>query len=271
MGPVALPFPEMVDAHTRRTDLAVTVAVTLVAVGVLLTPVGGALPRAVLAGLLVLFLPGYALAAAIYPPRTLSAADRAAMVIAFGIATTVLMGIGLDLTPFGIVSRGYVGGLGAVALVSSVAAWARTGSAPASRQSARIRFRGRQVLLLALAVLVAAGAVTMSRRDAETRSQQTAFTGLWMVQASDSSSRVRIRVGVNSHEKAVTRFRLKVVQGGRVVHTWNSIELPPGGSWSADFGAGRRAEVVRADLYRIGFGNSAPYRTVHVWPGGGAQ
>ena len=87
------------------TDLALVIFFTLLCIPfVLIPPLNEILPiRIILGLLLVLFLPGYALIATLFPRKDdLDGIERVALSFGLSIAITPLLGLGLNYTPFGI-------------------------------------------------------------------------------------------------------------------------------------------------------------------------
>jgi len=85
-------------------DLALVIALTLACLLFVLVPRLSETPvRVVLGLLLVLFLPGYSLIAALFPRRDdLDGIERIALSFGLSIAVVPLIGLGLNYTPFGI-------------------------------------------------------------------------------------------------------------------------------------------------------------------------
>ena len=85
-------------------DLALVIALTLACIlFVLIPPLNETPVRVVLGLLLVLFLPGYSLVAALFPRRDdLDGIERIALSFGLSIAVVPLIGLALNYTPFGI-------------------------------------------------------------------------------------------------------------------------------------------------------------------------
>jgi len=91
---------------TERTpgDLALVILLTLSCIPFILVPPLNETPvRIILGLLLVLFLPGYSLIAALFPGKDdLDGIERIALSFGLSIAVVPLMGLALNYTPFGI-------------------------------------------------------------------------------------------------------------------------------------------------------------------------
>lgn len=86
-------------------DLALVILFTILCIPfVLIPPLNEISPVRIILGLpLVLFLPGYALIAALFPRKDdLDAIERVALSFGLSIAITPLLGLALNYTPFGI-------------------------------------------------------------------------------------------------------------------------------------------------------------------------
>jgi uncharacterized membrane protein len=148
-------------------DLAATVVLVVLAWSAVLLPVVSETPlRLVFAPLLVLFLPGYALLAALFPgvdgplstntasaTNRLDGLDRLLLAVATSIALTVLVGMVLSVTAWGFTTVATTLALGLLAVVCSLVAAVRRG-----RLSSTGRFSadGSAVVATARAALVTA-------------------------------------------------------------------------------------------------------------------
>jgi len=87
----------------RDTDLILGAAWSLGATALALTGPESAAPRVALALPLILFWPGYSLVAALFPQwEQLHASQRTAMSLGLSIAVVVLVGLGLNYSPWGV-------------------------------------------------------------------------------------------------------------------------------------------------------------------------
>jgi uncharacterized membrane protein len=85
-------------------DLALVILLTLLCIPFVLIPPLNETPVRIILGLpLVLFLPGYALIAALFPRKDdLDGIERVALSFGLSIAVVPLLGLALNYTPFGI-------------------------------------------------------------------------------------------------------------------------------------------------------------------------
>jgi uncharacterized membrane protein len=88
----------------QTNDLILIVVLTLLtAVFILIPPLNNTFIRTILGILLVLFIPGYSLIAALFPRKgDLDGIERGALSFGLSIAVTPLIGLGLNYTPWGI-------------------------------------------------------------------------------------------------------------------------------------------------------------------------
>ena len=95
----------MLKSTPKDLDLALVILLTLLCIPfVLIPPLNEISPIRIILGLpLVLFLPGYALIAVLFPRKDdLDAIERIALSFGLSIAITPLLGLALNYTPFGI-------------------------------------------------------------------------------------------------------------------------------------------------------------------------
>jgi uncharacterized membrane protein len=89
-------------SHSKDLQI-VAMVIILTALFVLLPPLNTSPIRTILGIPMVLFLPGYALIAALFPRKTdLDGIERLALSFGLSIAVVPLIGLGLNFTPFGI-------------------------------------------------------------------------------------------------------------------------------------------------------------------------
>ncbi|HEX7083262.1 MAG TPA: DUF1616 domain-containing protein [Gaiellaceae bacterium] len=258
-------------ARPQRLDLLAAAALAAVAAATAFAPSLATPLRALLAFPLVLYLPGYAFtAAAPLPPET-GRAERFAFAVGASIAVAVLAGLALNYAPGGLDRRSWAVALAAVTVgLAAVAAIRRALAVPEPAPWRPGLPTGNQVLLGAIAVLLAAAAVGISRLGALQTARETTFTQLWMLPATSASA--TLRIGLANHEQAAQRYRLVVRSGGRVLRIWPAVRVEPGGRWDARLalpaGLSRRVPV-EAELFRPGTPRK-PYRSVTFWPGSAA-
>jgi uncharacterized membrane protein len=98
------PVPSKAPQRFHSTDLILIVLFTLLTAIFVLIPFLNQTPiRTILGVLLVLFIPGYSLIAALFPKEgDLDGIERAALSFGLSIAVTPLIGLALNYTPYGI-------------------------------------------------------------------------------------------------------------------------------------------------------------------------
>jgi uncharacterized membrane protein len=227
-----------------------------------------AMLRVILALPLVLVLPGYALAAAIFPKQRLGAPERLLFSVGLSLAVAVLGGLVLNMTPWGLFSGSWAVLLGAITLGASIVALVRWREPllVAVGQS-RTGLRAYEVLLISLAALVAVAGLRLVRTPVSPQGFQ-GYTVLSILPA-DENARDAVRLGVSSNEFAATSYRLQVKLNDTILREWPAIALAPGEQWETTVvlpTAQAQDERVEALLYR----SDAPdmvYRRGLLWRG----
>lgn len=229
--------------------------------------------RALLALPLVLFLPGYAFTAASLPRLRRWSAEGLAVDLGTSIALTVLAGLALDFTPWGLERRSWALALAGITVVAAAVGRLRRGAAGhAPRGRERMRLSTMQLALLATALLLGAAAVGISRLGAIQKDQQSTFTQLWMLPASESTG-TALRIGIGNDEGSLETYRLVLRAGARTLASWPRIVVRAGRRWETEIALpqGLSPRVpVEAELFRA----SEPatvYRHVTFWPGSAAS
>jgi hypothetical protein len=200
---------------------------------------------------LVLFLPGYAIAALAFPPRTISPAERGIYAIAISIAVAAVGGLILQLA-IGLDRAGWAVLLGSVTLIC--AGWAvRLGRLRKPRPP-----RLPWALPFAVAAFAAAGLVAgmaiVSARDGQLESRaRIHFTDFWIAPprpAADAPPAGTFLVGLRSHESEASRYILRLARGGLLLAEREAV-LRPGEQRVWDFstpaGPGPLVASVRQD------------------------
>lgn len=237
----------------RNRDLIGAAVAALLSLGLMALPVGG-LVKALLLVPLVLFIPGFALTAAMFPAPALGRGERLVYSVALSAAAAALGGLAWQLA-FGLDRFAWAGILVAVTLAScAVALRRRAGLAPD-----RLRSSPRPVLpgvptaigMLAAAAL-AAVAVWTAIGGVQDQRAESNFTALWIVPSKYAgASGVQIRI--SNHQGAVHSYRLLVTGAGRTIQEWDG-RLGARQQFQVEVGAAVIPTGARlvASLYRDG-------------------
>jgi uncharacterized membrane protein len=249
----------------RNRDLLIAVALAAAGGAVVVYAEPVAL-RVVVSMPLLLVLPGYAVAAAIFGTARLGRARRLLLSVGLSLVTAILLALVLYLTPYDLSSRTWSIALVAVVLAASGIAAVRRGRGPEDRAPGRTslrlpRLRLRDALLLLAAAAVASGAVAFARTPLPAKHAQ-GYTALWLL----PGDRRAVRVGITSGELHATAYRLRLRLGTRLAYE-RSVSLEPGQRWERIVHLPRSAVAgtpVTANLFRAG--SPQVYRRVRVRP-----
>lgn len=201
-------------------DLAlVATASLLTLVFVALRPFDGLLEGLLLMPA-VLFVPGYAIAAALFPAATLSRPERLAYSVAFSVGAAALGGLVWQLA-FGLGPFAWASILAAITLGACEVARRRRATLPAERRK-RLPRRPRLDAPTTLAIVAAAILTVVAVRTAiageQDQRSESHFTALWIVPSDEGSG--DIEIGLSNHQGAVHDYRLVVTGAGRVLRDW---------------------------------------------------
>lgn len=198
---------------------------------------------------LVLFLPGYAIAALAFPPGSIGPAERGIYAVTLSIAVAAVGGLILQLA-IGLDRAGWAVLLVVVTLLCAVQG-VRLGRYPKPR-----RPRLPWALPLVVVAFAAAGLVTamavVSAHDGLLDSRARAnFTDFWMVSAGTAAAPDgSFVVGLRSHESGPSRYLLRLSHDGRLLDE-REVVLKPERQLVWDFvapsGPGRVVASVRQD------------------------
>jgi hypothetical protein len=209
----------------------------------------GSILRAALGIPLVLLLPGYALAAAIFPMRPPHRTEQVLLCLGLSLAAAALGGLVLHLTPWGIQAGSWATLLFGVTFISSVVASLRRRPIPRPRSRPAASTSLVPAATFLLSGLVVAGAIWIARMPSAQQADQ-AYSVLWAVPAAGDPAN-RIRLGISSGEAASTGYIVRVVAGTQTVQEF-SLEVAPTGTWETEVQLPDRSgdETVEVLLFR---------------------
>jgi uncharacterized membrane protein len=213
---------------------------------------------------LVLFVPGYALAALFVPNRVGRVPEQVLMSAGLSLATVAVLGVLLNALGAGLSRETWGVALGVITIVAAIGAGMRkpvSGSARVSRVWKPDRVGLYRAGLLTLAGLVVIVGMAVATGAAFSRTE-TNVTQLWI---RTTGRAMEIEVGVANWQPGTTTYRLQIVDGSRLIKDWPSVPLHSEETWSstAMVGDDGRARSVTALLYREG--EDVPMRRVLVW------
>jgi len=255
----------------RYLDLVLVGVVVLIPLGLALSGVNDTAWRVGFGVPLTLFLPGYAILAATLPHSTLDKAERVLLSLGVSLVVTILGGLILNLTPWGLQSLSWAVWLGGVTLTACLIALLRRPASLRQPGLLRPRFSAGQLAGLTLAglVLIATAVVTL-RAVALASDYAAAYPAvevvqLWAVPQTVDGQHA-LRIGIANHTTEMATYRLRLQQASRVLEEWPIITLPPGEAWNTRLTLPddlSTALPVDALLYRQG----APiaFRRAQVW------
>lgn len=225
-------------APTRSRDLVVACALAALGLVVSLVSPGGWLQVVTLTPL-VLVVPGYALAAAFFPPGFVTRDERAVLTVSFSVGAWALGGlltqlvVGLDRVAWILLAV-------SITTVASAVAQARRDGLSTS-PTAPVRLGGPLPAAAAyLAAIAIAGlAVAIAAGGQSRQLSSSHFSVLWLLPqgppsgyAGDHPATQPVVVGARSHEDRALTYRLQVTRNGRTVSQWE-LRLKPGQRWQA--------------------------------------
>jgi uncharacterized membrane protein len=240
----------------RDRDLAVTTALAMIALVVLVLPLPHWLQAAF--ALILLILPGYALAAAIFPPGFITKEERWVFTIAFSIVTAALGGVVLQL--FVDLGRGvWIVLLLMLTLGLCAVALRRRGPRRRAVRGRPLTFNPSLTATLLAATAICAVAIAVASDGASDQLARSHFSSLWLLPTDAEES--ELSVNVENHEGRTVHYTVRVGSLQQVDREWAFV-LRSGESWSARVPAARFGLASFASLYR----GKALFRRVSFQP-----
>jgi uncharacterized protein DUF1616 len=204
---------------------------------------------------LCLFLPGFALVAAVFDGEELAPFKRLTIEVAASLFVLVLSAFVLNVFPFGLRTASWAVLLPLLVIVGCAVAARRRGRAPRQSRRAFASF-GRPststAVLVAAALLIAAGAVALAQKPLPAKHAE-GYTALWMLPT--DAREEAVVVGVQSNEQDPASYRLRVTSGGASQSKTYRVELDPGEEKTFEVEVPSRSTGsthVVASLYREG-------------------
>jgi uncharacterized membrane protein len=247
---------------TRRDgDLLFAAALTLLGLLVAITGVGWPIASTVLGLPLALALPGYAVSAALFPPRQLRVAERLTLTLGLSIAILALGGLILNWTPWGLRTLPWTLLLSCTTLIALGVARVRRPKEPQPSLVLKIRVRLAQLAIFAIAGSLLLLAM-VSAWGSAVAPRGSGFTNFSMVA---TGSRNEVRIGITCMERSTTSYVVELESGSHVLETWTVSRLAPQHTWIATYPvtAAPAGTTLEARLFRTG-GTDAPYRDVFL-------
>jgi uncharacterized membrane protein len=254
---------EVWQVRADRFDLPIVSGLALVLVVLTLAPSSPVTDvLRVIAGIpTVLFAPGFALVAVIWPRSGLRTGERLALSIGMSLCVCVLGGLVLYLLGVRLQALAWSTLLGVVTVGGSLGATVRRARQPRTETPTAgmgwplpsVALSAAALALTVIAFGIAAGGAAQQRER---------FSELWLVQSD------QVEVGLRSMELQPTRYRLQVLDGDRVALDVNNIQLANGETWQTSLPLGpslSNGDAIQALLFRAD-SPDAPYRQAILRP-----
>lgn len=217
------------EIRERPYDLAICIALALVLVA-LVVFVGDSLARQILGLIFILFLPGYAATAALFPENDqIDTIERVALSFGLSIAIVPLIGLGLNFTPWGIRLDPILASVSAFIVAASLVAWYRRTRLPMDERFAivvdvNLSLQGMpmidKILTIGIVVMLVASVVVLAWAVTTPRVGER-FTQLALLgpdgKATDYpgnltiGERATVLVSVTSYEHEVRSYTLLII------------------------------------------------------------
>lgn len=287
--------PPAAPGKGRGNEFVLIGVLGLILLGLLAAEaVQGALPaplpvlRFLLGVLFVLFVPGYALQAALFPRAAdLDGPERLAVSIGLSVAAIPPMALLLDALPWGIRLWPVVACEGVLIITAAAVAWLRRKRLPEPerfRPVADVNVRGwwaaqsrtHRILYGVLAVSLAAAAIAAAAILAPNESDRprTEFYVLGAEGLAENYPRtgvvgqpLAVRVGIVNHEGRSERFVVRLRLDGQSVGEVGPLDLADGARWEEEvrFVPEAAGIHVQLDLLLFREGGDAPLRSLLLW------
>jgi uncharacterized membrane protein len=236
----------------KLADLLVIAIITMIAASILEAGVAGCI-RVLIVLPVVFIFPGYTLIAAIFSDANFPIETHIVFAIALSIAVTILTGLVLHFTAWGLEPRSWLLALTEIILVAgTIAVFRRLRSPTFTGRDFQPDVNILQASAFGLAIVLAFVAVGIARNGVLNQ-PQAGFTQLWILPPA-SNSPDAVRLGIQNEEATPVTYHLILLDGITVLGEWNSIQLAPGEQWqdqvTIDSTTRQSGNKLDARLYR---------------------
>ncbi|CAG0963103.1 MAG: DUF1616 domain-containing protein [Candidatus Methanoperedens sp.] len=278
-------------SHTKDLQI-VAMIIILTVLFVLLPPLNTSPVRTILAIPMVLFLPGYALIAALFPKKNdLDGLERLALSFGLSIAVVPLIGLGLNFTPFGIRLVPILVSLSVFTLAMLLIAYLKRSQMP-EEERFEVPFsymysslksdifsskQGADRILTTILILSIVASIIMLIYVIATPKQGEKFTEFYILgddgmaqgyhtqlEAGNTSS---VIVGVTNQEHVLTNYTLNILLENDTLNTMQ-VQLRDNSTWVEKvlFTPEKTGDNLKLEFLLYKDGNiTAPYRDLHLW------
>jgi uncharacterized membrane protein len=274
-------------------DLALVIFLTLLCIPfVLIPPLNEISPTRIILGLpLVLFLPGYALIATLFPREgDLDGIERIALSFGLSIAISPLLGLALNYTPFGIRLTPILIVLSVFTISLAIGAYVRRSRIREAdrfgvdfgaffksiKDSFKIKDSKVDKILTAVLIISIVLALSMTVYVIITPKEGEKFTEFYVLGTGGMAEEYptnltvgeegEVIIGIVNHEYAAVTYLLELKVNGGVIDQ-KSIVLTHNETWEGPFtfkpkkaGEDQKLEFL---LYKVG--EEGIYRSLHLW------
>ena len=248
-------------SRSRSADLWATIALTAIAALLALFFDSGPVTAIALLPL-VLFLPGYAISAALLAPGSISRELRLVLALALSVCAATLGGVVLQI--FVGLDRGAFVALLATETLAASAIALRRGDRRQPPPVAWPRLPGWSIVAFAAALALGIASISIASSGADEQLAKDRFSALWLLPRGTPGTPpagTPVEVGVENHEGESTAYELRLTQGGAPVREWR-FDLSQGEEWDAKltYEDVTRSKPIVAELFKDG----RAYRRVAV-------
>jgi uncharacterized membrane protein len=218
-------------------DLTAVAGLALAGLALALVPVSGPVRTAALLPLL-LILPGYALAAALFRPGEIGRELRVVLSIALSIAVSALGGLVVQRV-VGLGRPVWAALLATVTVLATAIALVRRDAMPANSQEARLRLPrvgAASIVAMLAAMAITGGAIAIATGGVHRQLTRSHFSSLSLAPSGGSGTVPPFRVGVSNHEGRAIAYRLTVKRGAQTIRRWR-FHLAANRDWEAELTA----------------------------------
>lgn len=211
---------------------------------------------------LVLFLPGYALAAILFPLRTISPAERGVYTVGLSIAVAAIGGLLIQLAA-GLDRQIWAVFLAAVTIAAAVRALRGPDRAWALPSPAKMpRSLPVAAAVFLIAAVIAGMAIASAGNGLREAQSKIHFTDFWLLPGGAAGA-TGVTVGLRSHEGHPSHYAVRLSRGGVPIAT-EPLTLQAGQKWERAFAlpSAPNDAPVLASLSRDGL----PYRSLDLTP-----
>lgn len=198
--------------------------------------------------LMVLFVPGYVVVAAMLPK--VGSEKTLLLSLGLSVSISVVGGLVLNTMPWGLTLVTESLWLSTISFVGILFAWRWRRTHVHEFETGLPSLQKENVAIFGVAGLILLGSVSVAYISSEQK--ETTFTQLWALPTVTADGKFEIQIGIRNEEKQFENFNLYIDIDGKRLEEWPTIPLEARGEWVTNVELSHIPDrPIQISLYRV--------------------